>query len=852
MRAAFIGLVMMSAMSASNADGFGSGAAQQTDAVSFETDILPILRKNCLACHSASEKQGSLVLESTELMQRGGEAGAAIVPGRSDDSLLLKLASHQQEPVMPPEGNDVAASKLTPQELQLIKHWIDQGARSSGQSSAMSPRQMSALPSSLKPVNAIALTEDGQVVAFSRGNRILLHHVATGRPIAELADPSLTTSSGGAHQDLVQSLALNADGDVLASGGFREAKIWRRPKDVQTLSIALGGNPASSSLSADKSLIAVAGPGNTARIFKTSDGAPGVTLNGHSEAVTCVRFFDDGTRVVTGSVDKTVRIWNATNGLEVAKIETPAAIHAIELVPLDVLPADAPADAPRPEFRIVTGHADNMIRVWSLPTAEASVTAEVPVPTEVPVTAPIREIGGHGGLITALVRVPAAGKQVFAGSMDSTVRRWNIDDGQQLQYFGHGGAVTAVAVSPDGQKLAATSDNHTARLWKIDGQQIAEMRGDIRRRAVLIRAQQQESAANTRLNVAKQLADAADRDVPVRTDAERRMTEQLTTATADVQTKKTMVDTTLNEKLTAEKAAIYASTTARAAMQEQRVAEQTVKQATAVVQTTQARLGRIQQTAGADPSNESLKQRVAATQTELDAANQQLTAMTAAVQAPTTKAAELANVANQAAQKLDTVQRPWSDATVALRTAEAALKLLTTQQTLAAAELKTAQDRVPIRKEAVTQAEAALTAARAAVQTANEQQQQADLAIRSVAFSTDGKRLATGGDFPGVHLWDAESGAALESLAGHTAPVRSVEWLTTDRVMSTADDQSLRQWDASPGWILERTLGNLDDATLISHRVTALDLSPDATQLLVGSGVPSRNGELSSSRPDRA
>ena len=113
---------------------------QRADPVVFEKEILPILQKNCLACHSASEKQGNLVLESPQGILKGGDTGPAAVAGKGIESLLLKAASHQVEPVMPPQGNDVAASNLNSQELGLIKLWIDQGARGTGGIDSLSPR----------------------------------------------------------------------------------------------------------------------------------------------------------------------------------------------------------------------------------------------------------------------------------------------------------------------------------------------------------------------------------------------------------------------------------------------------------------------------------------------------------------------------------------------------------------------------------------------------------------------------------------------------------------------------------------------------------------------------------------
>src|SRR5688572_16235638 len=111
-------------------------AATRDSQVDFEKEILPIFRRNCLACHSATEAQSDLILESPQTILKGGAEGPSVVPGKGSESRLLLLASKQKEPHMPPEDNDVKAKPLTPQELGLIKLWIDQGAK--GQLSAAS------------------------------------------------------------------------------------------------------------------------------------------------------------------------------------------------------------------------------------------------------------------------------------------------------------------------------------------------------------------------------------------------------------------------------------------------------------------------------------------------------------------------------------------------------------------------------------------------------------------------------------------------------------------------------------------------------------------------------------------
>ena len=108
----------------------------------------------------------------------------------------------------------------------------------------------------------------------------------------------------------------------------------------------------------------------------------------------------------------------------------------------------------------------------------------------------LKVIPGHTGAVTSLAAIPGAPQQVFSGSLDGTIRRWNLENGQATAQLAHGAPVLGVAVRPDGQRLASVSDNKTARLWNINGQQIAELRGDLRRRTAVTRLTQQQLAAN--------------------------------------------------------------------------------------------------------------------------------------------------------------------------------------------------------------------------------------------------------------------------------------------------------------------------------------------------------------------
>jgi hypothetical protein len=86
----------------------------------FQTDIRPILEKNCWVCHRGASAQAGLDMETRTSLLKGGKSGGAIQPGSSDRSLIVeKIASG----VMPP-GKD----KLSGHDVALIRRWIDHGA----------------------------------------------------------------------------------------------------------------------------------------------------------------------------------------------------------------------------------------------------------------------------------------------------------------------------------------------------------------------------------------------------------------------------------------------------------------------------------------------------------------------------------------------------------------------------------------------------------------------------------------------------------------------------------------------------------------------------------------------------
>ena len=188
----------------------------------FYRDVLPLLRPNCLPCHNKTSSKADLLLESPGDMVKGGESGTALVPGKPAQSLLLQVATHEVKPRMPPKENKAGARDLTPQELGILSAWIEQGAKATAPVADAIAWQ--SLAPEVRNIASVAVTADGRLAACGRGNHLAIYDLGRGVPVANLLDPAVDA----AHRDTVNAVALSPDGEWLASGGFREVKLWRR------------------------------------------------------------------------------------------------------------------------------------------------------------------------------------------------------------------------------------------------------------------------------------------------------------------------------------------------------------------------------------------------------------------------------------------------------------------------------------------------------------------------------------------------------------------------------------------------------------------------------------------------
>jgi mono/diheme cytochrome c family protein len=89
-------------------------------AVSYANDVSLILEAKCIKCHGIESKKEGLDMLTYDNLMKGSRNGAVVVPGDANNSLLVQLIVEGE---MPNRG-----AKVTPEELQLIIDWVNQGA----------------------------------------------------------------------------------------------------------------------------------------------------------------------------------------------------------------------------------------------------------------------------------------------------------------------------------------------------------------------------------------------------------------------------------------------------------------------------------------------------------------------------------------------------------------------------------------------------------------------------------------------------------------------------------------------------------------------------------------------------
>ena len=411
--------------------------------VDYALDIEPILTKHCIKCHGPNKPKNDFRLDEREHALKGGESGAAIIPGKSAESPLIQFVSAIDEDMrMPPKGDLLSA-----EEVGLLRAWIDQGlVWAEVKKSVIPPRaDIAGIDGAKSWVTSVAFVPGGDLLATGGGNTLIfkpgevkLWDLSTGKE----------RKSFEGHGSTVWSVAIDPRGKTLASASYDKlVKLWdiEGSKEIATLK-GHANWITSVAFSHDGELLATASEDATVKVWKAASGDEVGTLKGHGATVRCVAFSGDKTVIATGSFDKTVKLW------DVAKMAERETLAGHEDAVWSVAFGKNPGT-------LASGSADGTVKLWAIGKDGAKSEAK-------------STIQAHGNWVTCVAFAPD-GKRFATTGFDRSVRLWDAEKGQEIDAIGDLEMTPwTAAFSPDGKRLAlglsaGPDGEKTLRIWTL-------------------------------------------------------------------------------------------------------------------------------------------------------------------------------------------------------------------------------------------------------------------------------------------------------------------------------------------------------------------------------------------------
>ena len=288
--------------------------------ISYYRSVRQILQRQCSGCHFPGKLEGKLsVLGIAELL-KGGEAGAAVIPAKPDESILVQYISGE-DPKMPLSGDPLSAEAV-----YTIRTWIAQGAIDD------SPPDVGAIITAENPpvystppvVTSMDYSPDGKLLAVSGYHEVLIHTLDGSLPPKRLIGRS----------QRIESLSFSPDGQILAVAGgtpalFGELQLWNVAdgKLLHSATLALD-TLFGLSFNADGTLVAFGAADNRVRVVNVATAEVTKRMDAHSDWVQGTTFSLKNDHVISVSRDMSMKLTIVATGQFVDNITsiTPGAL----------------------------------------------------------------------------------------------------------------------------------------------------------------------------------------------------------------------------------------------------------------------------------------------------------------------------------------------------------------------------------------------------------------------------------------------------------------------------------------------------------------------------------------------
>lgn len=406
------------------------------DAISFRSQIAPVLIDHCVACHGAKKAEGGYRADSFDFLMRAGDSGAApIVPAKLEGSeAFRRMITSDHTERMPADSDPVAADKI-----ELIKNWILAGAAFDGEKPSdplylvMPPTIQPNPPEKYSapiPVAAIAFSQDGTQVYAGGYHEVTCWNAADGTLIRRIKNIG----------QRVHAISVSPDGTRLAIGCGTPG----RSGEVRMVDVA-SGNVTSVlnritdvvldvAFSPDGQRLAAAGADGLIRVIDVPTLTEQQVIAIHADWVNAVAWSPDSKKIASASRDKSAKVFNTeTKELLASYSEHAASVKGVAFTP--------------DGLQVLSAGDDKKLHRWSVEGAKK--VADVTL----------------GGTTFKLASGPGF---VLIPSTDKNVHRFELEKNQvAMKYEGNQDWAIATAFHPATGQVASSSVIGEMRLWKL-------------------------------------------------------------------------------------------------------------------------------------------------------------------------------------------------------------------------------------------------------------------------------------------------------------------------------------------------------------------------------------------------
>jgi WD40 repeat protein len=239
-------------------------------------------------------------------------------------------------------------------------------------------------------------------------------------------------------------------------------------------------------VSADGKRVLTGSADKTLRLWDGYTGQQLQVFEGHTDHVYGAALSPDGKRVLSGSVDKTVRLWDATTGKELQK-----ATNGKELQKMTGHAREVYSVAGATKSKALFAGYDRQMYLWDLDTGVwvlfghtatgycvaysdqaklAATGAHDPLRIrllDLETGTEVRKLIGHTQGIRSVCFSPD-GTRLLSASYDSTLRIWDVESGKELKQIQAHKPLYSAAFSPDGKRIVSGGDDEAVRLWDAE------------------------------------------------------------------------------------------------------------------------------------------------------------------------------------------------------------------------------------------------------------------------------------------------------------------------------------------------------------------------------------------------